>query len=989
MKSKTLKLSIALFVSLIFIMSSVSTAELKSSTLLTGSIAIEALKDPKTYTATRYVESVNIHPMRSSAVGINMDLLGGNVTLPFDLTPLTNLVGLQLVVSNQRLWRQHNQRRFWDVPDGATLLLVFRGMTLQNARVAAYNTKSVIENKYGFNLHLVFGEWNDETDDRFDTAMFVYQGQVSEEAYASFVVEYATYVPNDGFGEGLTSSVLLQSPVTAMAIGVLHERFPALGLFTEWIPMLSAAWIDPDGLVKVGTEVDMDLSNIMPSLSPVQGASYADASIITMKLPYVVDVLEVSPRTDNMYPHLKGYFEWIVKMDLPLFNISIDHSYSDIHVKYDFNLTNLQYYPQVIGEMSIASNLPIMEGDDLMYNFTFENVGNEPAYDIEVVYGEFAKNETLGIQLPFAKAGLTFDVDKIMYYNTNTDILSDTEASGSDIIAIYGWFFNTTLGDWVSNNQVFTDEEMDNIDKLILKDETYLNLNPMDFTTFNLNDNTVGLNATIPVLNPGENITLSFAIENFPSDTEYIFIPIQNPFNQTEIHVVNMTIVDYLQILGSTLHLPEDQLTWTHLFLEPVMGTAFVYEDADGTEFMGITNGLVIQIYDDEAVLVGKVTLDKDVYRFGENATFTLELTNVGDANATNVNYSFGHAFVTDRFDLSYVNLIPGSEGVVPLIKPGETVVVQHEQPVITNVGLHPVFAVFNYTSDEAAHPKYDIFGQVGHPAVASSMDFGIVLPPPHKEVSQEPTYPTPEVEVNLEILGYTPGVTEVGDELLIRYNITNVGDEDTNIIMLQRFPIDEQSNEMLLRPTTPADQVNITIDGVPVTDYSVTFVTEVVIGMPFAVLAEDVDWRRDDVYGVPLAVNETLIVEFTVEVNAYGEVYLPPAEIRFRSEYDLPETNAINEEGNTAPVTDEATAPEGFATACGVPNILETTISPENTPIETGESSTNSWGSYSDSLSLLFQSGFNMSFIYIGIGVIAVTGVAVLIYFTANGKRR
>ena len=171
-----------------------------------------------------------------------------------------------------------------------------------------------------------------------------------------------------------------------------------------------------------------------------------------------------------MYPHLKGYFEWIVKMDLPLFNISIDHSYSDIHVKYDFNLTNLQYYPQVIGEMSIASTLPIMEGDDLMYNFTFENVGNEPAYDIEVVYGEFAKNETLGIQLPFAKAGLTFDVDKIMYYNTTTDILSDTEASGTDIIAIYGWFFNTTLGDWVGNNQVFTGEEMDNIDDLILKE---------------------------------------------------------------------------------------------------------------------------------------------------------------------------------------------------------------------------------------------------------------------------------------------------------------------------------------------------------------------------------------------------------------------------------------------------------------------------------------------------------------------------------------
>ena len=985
MKSKTLKLSIALFVSLIFIMSSVSTADIKSSTLETGSLAIQAIDDPQTYNASRYVESINIHPMRSQAVGINMDLLGGTVNLPFDLSALTNLVGLQLVVSNQRAWRQHSQRRFWDVPDGATLLLVFRGLTLQNARVAAFNTKSAIENIYGFNLHLIFGEW----DNSNRVAMFVYHGQVSEGAYESFVDEYVQYVPNDGFGEGLTSSVLLDSPVTAMSVGVLHERFPALGLFTEWIPALSAAWIDPVGLVRTGTEMDMNLTNIMPSLSPIEGASYADASIITMKLPYVVDVLEVNPRTDNMYPHLKGNFEWIIKMDLPLFNISIDHSYADIHVKYDFNLTNLQYYPQVIGEMTIVSNLPIMEGDDLMYNFTFENVGNEPAYDIDVVYGEFAKNETLGIQLPFAKAGLNFDINKIMYYNTVSEILSDTPASGPEIIQIEGWFFNTTLGDWVGNNQVFTGEEMDNIDSLILEDETYLNLDPMDFTTFNLDDNTVGLNATIPVLNPGENVTLSFAVKNFPSDTEYLFIPIQNPFNQSQIFVVNMTVVDYVQILGSTLHMPEDQLTWTHLFLEPVMGTVFVYEDADGTEFMGITNGLVIQLYDDEAVLVGKVTLDKDVYRFGENATFTLELTNVGDANATNVNYSFGHAFVTDSFDLSYVQLIPGSEGSIPLIEPGETVIVQHEQPVITNVGLHPVFAVFNYTSDEAAHPKYDIFGQVGHPAVASSMDFGIVLPPAHKEDNQEPTYPTPEVEVNLEILGYTPGVTEEGDELLIRYNVTNTGDEDTNIIMLQRFPIDEVTNEMLLKPSTPADQVNITIDGATITDYSVTFVDDVVIGMPFAVLAEDVDWRREGVYGIPLAVNETLIVEFSVEVNTYGEVYLPPAEVRFRSEYELPETNAINEERNAATDASEVSAPAAFASACGVINILETTIAPEDNPIETGQSSTNSWGSYSDSLSLLFQSGFNMSFIYIGAGVIAVTGVAVLIYFTANGKKR
>ena len=167
--------------------------------------------------------------------------------------------------------------------------------------------------------------------------------------------------------------------------------------------------------------------------------------------------------------------------------------------------------------------------------------------------------------------------------------------------------------------------------------------------------------------------------------------------------------------------------------------------------------------------------------------------------------------------------------------------------------------------------------------------------------------------------------------------------------------------------------------------------INDIDIGMPFAVLAEDVNWRRSDVYGVPLAVDETLVVEFNVEVNTGGEFYLPPAEVRFRSEHELPETNAINEEGNSAPISDESTAIDNFATACGIENILESSILADDLPIDPGQSSTNSWGSYSDSLSLLFQQlgGINMNFIYIGIGVIAVTGVAVLIYFTANGKRR
>ncbi|MBK5112465.1 MAG: hypothetical protein JJE41_02465, partial [Candidatus Heimdallarchaeota archaeon] len=63
MKSKTMKLSIALFVSFVFIMSSVSTAEIKSSSLESESLAIEAITDQYEYDSSRYIESINIHPM--------------------------------------------------------------------------------------------------------------------------------------------------------------------------------------------------------------------------------------------------------------------------------------------------------------------------------------------------------------------------------------------------------------------------------------------------------------------------------------------------------------------------------------------------------------------------------------------------------------------------------------------------------------------------------------------------------------------------------------------------------------------------------------------------------------------------------------------------------------------------------------------------------------------------------------------------------------
>jgi hypothetical protein len=968
MKNNKLKIILPIFFIAIFVMSSLTTANLKGTTV---PISDNVITTSQTYDSDLYVEGIDLYPLRGQAIGINTAMVGGEVELPFDLTTYSNLAVFNLIAANQRAWQLYSMRRFWDVPDGVAMMLVFRQQSASNSIAHANEIKDMVQTAYGIRLHLVYGQYQSVGE----VTQLIYLGDfVGTNDLSDFIGNFTSYTSSDGFGAGITYDLLNDAPVKSMSIGVIHGRFPFIGSPTsDWIPVLECSWIDPDGLSRSGSIVDMNLTTIMPNLGSIQGASYSNASFVTMELPYIVDVLEIDPPTDNMYPHLRRRFEWVVKMDIALLNISIDHIYSDIHVKYDFNLTNLLSYPEVIGEMTIASDLPIMEGDDLIYNFTFENVGKEPAYNIEVVYGEFGRNDTLGVQLPYAKSDLTFDKDKNMYYNNITGLLSETFALGPEIITIHGWFYNTTLGDWVGNNQYFSGG--DELYNLVVENETYLNLNPMDFTPFDLDEDTVGLNATIPVLNPGENITLSFAIENFPSDTDIIYAPI--PIGDSNIYILNMTIIDYLQILGSTLHIPEDQQTWTHLFLEPVIGTSFVYEDVGGIEYMGVTNGLVIQLYDDEAILVGKVTLDKDVYRFGENATFTLEITNVGDANATNVNYAFGHAFVTDQFDLSYVELIPGSEGTIPLIQTGETVVVQHEQRVITNIGLHPVFAILNYTSDETADPDYDIFSTVGHAAVASSMDFGIVIPPLDKEGRLEPTYPTPEVEVVTELL-YDGNLTQ-GDEIVLRCNVTNVGDEPTNIIFRQRIP----------DTLTPLEEtLSVTVEGVPYTGFDVAWAPRTMFSMGVGIVADTIRSPRD-ADGIPLGVNETIVVEITLRVNTRqaADVFIPPTEIRYRSEFDMVETNGINEDVG---VPEEA-ADISQAIMSGLSsNLVDKTINTDATSIPTDTATTNSWGAYANSLSLVIEgiANLNISFIYIGVGLIAVTGVAVLIYFRANGKK-
>ncbi|MHA1743879.1 MAG: hypothetical protein ACTSV6_06485, partial [Candidatus Heimdallarchaeota archaeon] len=237
LKNKLVKKSLMLSFAVLMIMSSYVMIDSKADTVPPQQ-GIQ-LKDA-TYSSLFYAESVEIFPFRSTAAGVHAGFIGGSVTLPFDLTTAeyNNLLAFSLVLSNQHTWRNYAPRRFWDVADGAFLMLVFRGdpdLALDRAR----EIKDMVGEVYGFNMYLVFGHYENTRQ----ITMLVYQGWPDPQTFEDFTGLFPSYVENDGLGKGVTVSTLLNAPLKAMSISLyrgpifrmmlpddFRTLFPTIGL---------------------------------------------------------------------------------------------------------------------------------------------------------------------------------------------------------------------------------------------------------------------------------------------------------------------------------------------------------------------------------------------------------------------------------------------------------------------------------------------------------------------------------------------------------------------------------------------------------------------------------------------------------------------------------------------------------------------------------------------------------------------------------------
>jgi len=346
MKKKALKVIMPILFISIMIISSYSMANIKGSLMIDENNEVKA---NAIYDYNLYAEGIDIFPLMRTAVGVHATFAGGSVNLPLDVTGFDNLDALQLIVSSQKRWFDFAQRRLWDVPDGMALGLAFSGQSADSSVNQANQILEAIEDYFGVNLYLVYGEY-------FSSGArtnLIYYGILQPVVLTNFIGNFTNYVSNDGFGQGITNTVLASAPVKAMGITLIHEKN---FLIDRWAPIIECAWIDPLGLTRTGSILEMNLTKILPDLTQIQGATDSIFSNIRMKLPYVVDVLVIDPDTTNDYPHLRGNFEWLVKVDVPLLNMTWDETYSDIYVKYDLNLTSLRNYPEIIGNVTVDTS---------------------------------------------------------------------------------------------------------------------------------------------------------------------------------------------------------------------------------------------------------------------------------------------------------------------------------------------------------------------------------------------------------------------------------------------------------------------------------------------------------------------------------------------------------------------------------------------------------------------------------------------------------
>ncbi|MFQ5980646.1 MAG: hypothetical protein ACE5OZ_21110 [Candidatus Heimdallarchaeota archaeon] len=881
------------------------------------------------------IEVLELLAGKDRAMLAQATFLGGNVTLPFNLDSeeFSHLQALIFATGQQKNWNKYWLGPIWELRDGFTLLLVFENESYTDAvnhgKVIAAQTSSWLD----YPLEPLFG-----FSDGF-TSTIAYYASPNQAVLDSFFASWERWEGSshsDGFLH-LIKGKIKTAPVRIAADALFYDVDSR-----NWTTWSAAALVIAEGITTQpnGSKL-ISLSNIF-EINKILGSNESIFSHITLKLPYLANVVSISPQTDNLFPEITGRFNWTVRVNVPPYFVE-DHHYEDIQVMYDLNISSLEFFPQI--EANYAINKTELDSGTLNYTLTLTNVGNEDTRNITfaIPLGDRPENFTIPA---FNDKTYNFSNEKVVFfdYRGGYGNLTEIDPNLPYNLTIQGWFTYKTNNsivqpivnlngsiyeiDWEKTLQMVHE----NVTLFIFKhaDELIEVENIRSEEDLEPEFGLVSYNASLA---PNESMEVWYAIDSIPGNESVLgldFSVLDNGTNYLTIGLQGTTalfrdwIINETKANGGDLRVPSHPEV-----LDFLPGLLFVYEDSTKRDYFGWSNGLAIQLYDDEAILKATISTDKVMTRVGENITANVTVENLGDSMAANVTLTAYHAFLDENWGFQGIqDFYNENLGDVPA---GESVSITFTQRADTFLGIHPLFAIVDYTTDPGQTTnESSFFNELRHSGITSNLINLLVLPPAAKEGKAEPNFPTPELDVSSELV-IANTTFQINDTAEVHIVVRNVGDEPTTIRVQSYF-----STSYLALKT---DQYPNGVIKAIINDQS-----ELVEGVDFELaygIDEQLDITQIKVTGIALAPNDTIEIYYAVNAEADGAIILPPVEVEYDSSFPIEGVSGAqtsSQQENAPPDQTQRIIRLLEATPLGIVDDIK-------------EGSTHTWSSYSDPL--------------------------------------
>ncbi|MHA2106845.1 MAG: hypothetical protein ACW99R_03980 [Candidatus Hodarchaeales archaeon] len=860
-----------------------------------------------------FVEGLELIAAQESALIVQYYQYGGEKTFPLnpETSPFDNLDLLYIVSSRQDNWRQYWPRSIWEFRDGATVVFQFS----QNLQASLEDAQSIVDELnpwMGTTLDVLYG-----VEVAGVTTLF-YWGYLSAQNHSDFIInEFYDVLSIGGYTNFITNDVIESAPLSVVGTGLVK---PA----NDWIPLAVTAFVLPDGIGidPVSDVHTMSISDAFDYSGIVRPSPNALISAIEFRLPYVANVVDIEPATNSLYPELTGKFDWTLKAG------PWQTTYEDISVIYDMAVEELETFPQITGDISVDTTALHSSTDPkLNYTITMTNTGDEFAYNTTFVWDlgdEEFEPQYISI---FDSDNYVFDGGIALYYNYSSGLMVNEPVLTEYLhtpgvyvnvsLDITGWFTHLNGTPVQPTTDYNATSGVYNIDLESTMESVYVNKSFFNFKhSANIGtlyqNGTNYLFGTIDELPIGASEVFWWAIDDLPaSDDTFIILGfdggMDQVFNSSGLYIhSNITFIDNTsEVSGGYTNIKDwivseslkegSDLRYPPIDSEFIPGVMFVYQDSGSREYFGWSNGLIFQLYDDEAILKITVSLNSTIYEVDEVAQIDVSIENIGDAIATNVQIQGFHAMMGPEWELRDLQVFT-DEISVGTINPGETKTHSFLRNVSTFLGIHPVGFVIDYTTEED-EGLGGAFNQTEITDVASNLIIALVLPKSDKAGVDEPSYPTPVVNTSVSWYDENGGDIANGDIVEIRTEVKNLGDEPTTIKLFSYFPTRMASIDL-----SPSYNGKI----VKVTDESGNVLAEYDQGYAF----DHTEWPISiaAVAGIHLAPGATIIFYYKITVTDGESLIVPPVAVEYDSRYPMASTSgmsgASDDSGDGIPIT-------------------------------------------------------------------------------------